>query len=180
MTFYYKKRLLKWTFCMLAQTMTLSSILEAKAEYCYPVCTPLQVFVSGLCCKETSHAQPAKTASTAKTFLTVSKTKPATQPAKTASTKEKQKLDVLQAQKTANHFVLSQWKKHAALDHGHDHYHVLASEEMMQLSKAYNNTYITRHNNGTMINTAPFTLLQVYMAYYSAVAAEGSLKTLTT
>lgn len=83
--------------------------------------------------------------------------------------------DKILSQKKANHFVKEQWKNHPK-DH---HFHLLASNEMMSLAKAFKDTYLKPCGpNNKLINTASFTLSEVYSAYYRAVAAEESLLTL--
>ena len=82
-----------------------------------------------------------------------------------------------QSQKQAIHFVVTQWAHHPK---GH-HYHLLASDELKSLEKAYQDQFfvpIPGGKNGQLMNTAPFTLTQVYSAYYMAVAAEESLDSL--
>jgi hypothetical protein len=79
------------------------------------------------------------------------------------------------SQMKANHFVKQQWSNHPK----DRHLHVLGSNEMDLLKKAYMEKYFQPCGpNGKLANTSDFTLSQVYKGYYSAVAAEGSLMTL--
>lgn len=78
----------------------------------------------------------------------------------------------IESQKQAIHFVAQQWHDHP---NGH-HYNLVASDELSSLEQAYfYQFFIPCGNDGLLKNTAPFTLTQVYSAYYMAVAAEQSL-----
>jgi hypothetical protein len=76
------------------------------------------------------------------------------------------------SQKQAVHFVAQQWSSHPK---GH-HYHSVPSDELMSLEQAYMDQFFIQCGaDGRLTNTAPFTLTQVYVAYYMALAAIESL-----
>ncbi len=80
------------------------------------------------------------------------------------------------SQKKAVHFVAQQWSSQPK---GH-YYHSVPSDELMALEQAYINEFFTPcGDDGRLTNTAPFTLTQVYVAYYMALAAIESLADLT-
>jgi|GEM_PF-5792161 len=76
------------------------------------------------------------------------------------------------SQKQAVHFVAQQWSSQPK----GQHYHSVPSDELLFLEQAYTNQFFTPcGDDGRLTNTAPFTLTQVYVAYYMALAAIESL-----
>ena len=76
------------------------------------------------------------------------------------------------SQKQAVHFVAQQWSSHPK---GH-HYHSVPSDELLFLEQAYIDQFFTPSgDDGRLANTAPFTLTQVYVAYYMALTCIESL-----
>lgn len=76
------------------------------------------------------------------------------------------------SQKQAVHFVAQQWSSRPK---GHQ-YQSVPSDEMLFLEQAYIDQFFTPcGDDGRLANTAPFTLTQVYVAYYMALACIESL-----
>jgi hypothetical protein len=76
------------------------------------------------------------------------------------------------SQKQAVHFVAQHWSSQPK-----EHYHhSVPSDELLFLEQAYIDQFFTPcGDDGRLQNTAPFTLTQVYVAYYMALAAIESL-----
>ncbi len=76
------------------------------------------------------------------------------------------------SQKQAVHFVAQQWSSYPK---GH-HFHSAPSDELLYLEQSYIDQFFAPcGDDGRLANTAPFTLTQVYVAYYMALSAIESL-----